>query len=68
MIDPPLNEIMAKVDNRYTLIVEVSKRARQIVDGASPLIEIESANPVTVAIHEILNDKIEYQNAKERIK
>lgn len=64
MIDPPLSEIMKKVDNRYTLVVEVAKRARQLVDGEEPLIDIESTNPVTVAIHEVLADKIQYEEAK----
>lgn len=64
MIDPPLSEITKKVDNRYILVVEVAKRARQLVDNASPLVEIESTNPVTIAIHEILADKVEYENAE----
>ncbi len=68
MIDPPLNEIMKKVDNRYILIVEVAKRARQLVDGAPPLVEVDSTNPVTIAIHEVLNDKVKYQKPEERAK
>ncbi|HHW71175.1 MAG TPA: DNA-directed RNA polymerase subunit omega [Clostridiales bacterium] len=60
MIDPPLNEITKKVSNRYILVVEVAKRARQLVDGAPPLVEVDSTNPVTIAIHEVLHDKIKY--------
>lgn len=64
MIDPPLSEIMEKVDNRYTLVVEVAKRARQLVDGAKPLVETDFTNPVTIAIQEILADKVQYNEVK----
>lgn len=65
MINPPLSEVMKKVDNRYTLVVEVAKRARQLVDGAEPLVDIESTNPVTTAIYEVLDDKVQYEEAQK---
>ena len=34
IVNPTIVEISEKVDCRYTLVVEVSKRARQLVDGA----------------------------------
>ena len=37
MIHLELNDLLAKVDCRYTLIVETAKRARQLIDGAQPL-------------------------------
>ena len=30
MIDPPIGELLKKVDCRYTLAVEASKRAREL--------------------------------------
>ena len=36
MIVPELDKILEKVDCRYTLVVEVAKRARQLVQGAGP--------------------------------
>ena len=57
MIDPPLGQVTEKIDNRYALVVGVSKRARQLVDGDEALVEVESTNPVTVAIYELLDDK-----------
>ena len=39
IIDPPITELLEKTDCRYTLIVEVAKRARQLVAGADPLVE-----------------------------
>ena len=48
------------MDCRYTLVVEVAKRARQIIDGAEPLTEEVDPNPVSQAIDEIYADKITY--------
>ena len=38
MIDPPIGELLEKVDCRYTLAVEASKRARELIGGSLPLI------------------------------
>ena len=35
IIDPPITSISKRANCRYTLIVEVSKRARQLVAGAN---------------------------------
>ena len=39
MFQPELDKILEKVDCRYTLVVEVAKRARQIIDGAQQLVD-----------------------------
>ena len=41
IIDPPINELLDKVECRYSLVVVVSKRARQLVSGDAPLIDID---------------------------
>ncbi|HHV60011.1 MAG TPA: DNA-directed RNA polymerase subunit omega [Clostridiaceae bacterium] len=60
MLYPPLSELLNKVDTRYTLVVATAKRARQLVDGAQRLVEVNSESPVTVAIEEIKKGKIRY--------
>lgn len=60
MIEPELGKLLDKVDCRYTLIIEAAKRARQLVDGASPLTDDADPNPVTQAVNEIDQDKITY--------
>lgn len=67
MTYPELNELVKKAGCRYTLIIEAAKRARQIIDGSSPLVEIENENPVTQAINEIYEDKVTYISAKESL-
>lgn len=62
MIYPPINELMDKVDYRYTLVVETAKRARQIVAGDARLIDnAEEMKPVSIAVQEIYEDKITYE-------
>lgn len=60
MSEPNLNSILEKVDCRYTLVVEVAKRARQLVDGAEPLTDAPNPNPVSQAAREIDDEKISY--------
>lgn len=61
MIYPTLTSLMEKIDSKYTLVVAVSKRARQIVEGEEPLIKVESQKPVTIAVHEIAQGKVGYK-------
>ena len=68
LIDPGINKLLEKVDNRYTLVIEAAKRARQLSDGAEPLVECEYKNFVTIASHEIANDKVTYAKTKIGIK
>jgi len=58
---PSLDELLPKVDSRYTLVVLAAKRARQLVDGANPTVSVNSKKPVTIALYEILNDKVTYE-------
>ena len=63
--DPPINELMEKVDCRYTLVVLAAKRARQLVAGDAPLVEVdENAKPVSKAVREIYADKVTYDRIR----
>jgi len=64
MIYPTLSSLMEKVDSKYTLVVAVSKRARQLVDGQPKLTKIDSNKPVTIAINEINENKIMFERNK----
>lgn len=68
MINPPLIELLEKVNNRYSLIIVASRRARQIIDGEKPLVDTDSNKPVTIAINEISHDVISIEEGKEGIK
>ena len=53
MTEPPIGELLEKVDCRYTLAVEAAKRAREIIGGSLPLIDTKETKPLTIAIEEI---------------
>ncbi|MGI6586671.1 MAG: DNA-directed RNA polymerase subunit omega [Gracilibacteraceae bacterium] len=61
MIYPTLMSLLEKVDSKYTLVVTVAKRARQLVDGQPKLTSEDSNKPVTIAINELYEDKITYE-------
>ena len=65
MRTPPMKDMMKKVDCKYTLVVEVSKRARQLVGGAEALVRTDSPKPVIIAAHEINDGKISYDGGKD---
>ena len=37
MINPSVVDLLKKVEDRYSLVIVTSKRARQIIDGNEPL-------------------------------
>ena len=60
MTEPPIGELLSKVDCRYTLAVEASNRARELIGGSLPLIDTKDNNPLTIAIEEINRGLITY--------
>ena len=63
MTNPNILQLLEKADCRYTLVVEVSKRARQLMDGVVPLIDAKDKEnmPVSIAIDEVHRGLIGYE-------
>ena len=63
MTNPNILQLLEKADCRYTLVVEVSKRARQLIDGIPPLIDAKDKEnmPVSIAIDEVNRGLIGYE-------
>lgn len=68
MVKPSLDDLVKKVDNKYTLVVLAAKRAREIMSGNSIFVEIRSNKPVTIALEELAANKITYERTKIGIK
>jgi DNA-directed RNA polymerase subunit omega len=63
--NPPIDELLAKVDSKYALVIYGAKRARQInayyealgeghFENVGPLVEADSTDkPLSVALREI---------------
>jgi DNA-directed RNA polymerase subunit omega len=71
IIDPPIDDLLTKVDSKYALVVFAAKRARQIndyyadlhegslFDNVGPLVDSTiDDKPLSVALHEINEDKL----------
>ena len=67
MTNPNILQLLEKADCRYTLVVEVSNRARQLVDGTLPLIDAKDKEnmPVSIAIDEVNRGLITYERSAE---
>jgi DNA-directed RNA polymerase subunit omega len=61
MLYPSINLIREKADSRYTLVILAAKRARDIIEGKTMLIEVDTDKPVSVAANEIAEDLITYR-------
>ena len=58
LVEPPVTEILKKVDDRYSLIIMTSKRARQIAAGSPKMTNAEDKSPVTLAVDEIFEGSV----------
>ena len=65
MTNPTILQLLQKADCRYTLVVEVSKRARQLVCGAQPLIDTKETKPVSISIDDVNRGLISYERPAE---
>ena len=75
MIHPSYVELMEKVNenvevgeepvvnSRYTIVAATAKRARQIIDGADPLIKYQKGDkPLSIAVNELNDGAIKILN------
>ena len=46
------------ISSRYSIVMATAKRARQIIGGEEPLVEIEQDKPLSIAIEELVEGKI----------
>ena len=65
MINPSIVDLLKKVEDRYSLVVVTSKRARQLIAGKKPLIHVDSQKPLTIAINEVNEGKVKYIPAEQ---
>src|SRR6059036_3471983 len=72
MIEPKIDELLARVDSRYTLVILAAKRAREINSYYSqlgegrgeyipPLVEGLGSKPLAIALREIAEGKVAFE-------
>jgi DNA-directed RNA polymerase subunit omega len=55
----PIEELVDRCGSRFTVVVAAAKRAKQIKEGAPPLVNLPTRNPLTIALHEIAAGLVE---------
>ncbi|HKL80610.1 MAG TPA: DNA-directed RNA polymerase subunit omega [Mobilitalea sp.] len=46
------------VNSRYSIVIATARRARQIIDGAEPLVDVAFPKPLSVAVEELYQGKV----------
>ena len=59
MLYPAMNKLTSYVPNRYMLVNVVARRARQIAENAEEIGEHLDEKPVTMAINEVADGKLD---------
>ena len=78
IIDPPIDELLERVDSKYQLVIYGAKRARQIndyytdlqegslFDNVGPLVDAAAEDkPLSIALREIHQDKLRLRPISE---
>ncbi|MFM9278411.1 DNA-directed RNA polymerase subunit omega [Paenibacillus jiagnxiensis] len=66
MLYPSIDEMMNKVDSKYSLVVAASRRARLLREGEkSELKQARSHKQVGVALEEIYNDLLKVERLED---
>ena len=68
IVKPTVNELLKHAENRYSLVIATSKRARQIANGAPVKTDVKEESPVTLAANEIAEGKIKIIEPDEKEK
>ena len=67
LVKPKTEDLLKKVDNRYELVIAISRRGRQIIDGSEPMIDVkeEEKNKLTVAALELEKGKFDVEEPED---
>ena len=53
------------VNSRYSIVMAIAKRARQIIDGDEPLVYASVDKPLSIAVEELNQGKIKILSDEE---
>lgn len=67
LVKPKTEDLLKKVDNRYELVIAISKRGRQIIDGSNPLVEVgkDEKSELTIAALELEKNKFKIKEPED---
>jgi DNA-directed RNA polymerase subunit omega len=68
LIKPSLDDLMKKVDSKYTLVVISAKIARKFTENEQPEESKPRINPVSQALHVVAKGDVKWERTKVGIK
>jgi DNA-directed RNA polymerase omega subunit len=68
LISLPVDFDKNKIDGRYRLVVAVAKRAKMLYQGAMPKITSKSKKMTSIALEEIVSDKMKVLSGEAALK
>ena len=66
IVEPSVLELLNHAESRYTLVVEASKRGRELFNGSLPMIDAEGMKPLKTAVEEINRGLLTYDKPQEQ--
>lgn len=54
------------VNSRYSIVLATAKRARQLINGATPLVDVNYPKPLSVAVEELNCAKVKIVSDDEK--
>lgn len=69
LVKPKTEDLLKKVDNRYELVIAISKRGRQIINGSNPMVEAkdDEKSELTVAAMELDKNRFKVEEVDEDV-
>lgn len=78
MLHPSYNDLMKVVNSevepgeqpvvnsRYSIVIATARRARQIIDGAQPMVDVVYPKPLSIAVEELYQSKVKIVGDDEK--
>lgn len=57
-----VEDCLHKIENRFELVLTATKRARQVANGAEPMVREENDKPTVIALREIAAGLVDIEN------
>jgi DNA-directed RNA polymerase subunit omega len=54
------------VNSRYSIVIATARRARQLINGATPLVDVTYQKPLSIAVEELYQSKVKIVSDEEK--
>lgn len=66
MIYPSIDQLLHKIDSKYSLVVVAARRARQLNGTDGEHVKSNARKPVAVALEEIMENSLHFRRLRDR--